>query len=322
MWKLLLKRLALFPLVLAVIYTGTFLLMMAAPGDPLVGELSKVPAEVLAEQRKLYNLDGPWYQQYWQYVRQAAVSTAHGRLQLGYSIYYKGKPVAEVIGLTPETWSGGAMATSLTLGLLSLALAVLVGVHVGTWSAVRQNRLADHAALAACVVGISLPSFIVGALLIWLLGVALPVFPIGDWGTLRGMVLPAVTLSLPYMAYVARLMRAGMLDVLEEDYIRTARAKGLSQRVVVHKHAFKLAFLPVLSFLGPAAAAILTGSFVVEQLFAIPGIGQHFTLSVLNRDQPMILGTVLVYAVLLVSFNLLVDVAYLFVDPRIREAKP
>ena len=155
---------------------------------------------------------------------------------------------------------------------------------------------------------------------LWLglaLAVVLPIFPVGGWGRLEQMILPALALSLPFTAYIARLMRAGMLDVLGSDYIRTARAKGLAEREVVYKHAFKPAFLPVLSFLGPAAASILTGSFVIEQLFAIPGIGRHFVLSVLHRDQPLIIGTVLLYAVLLVTFNLVVDVAYLFVDPRI-----
>lgn len=315
---LLIRRLLQFPLVLAAIYVATFSLIAAAPGDPLIGADSKVPPEVLAEQRKLYGLDRPWYVQGVRYPWATLTHLARGEVYLGRSIQYKGKPVAEILGLTSATWSTGAMRASLTLGALALALAVLGGVHLGVWAAARQNRTADHLSMGLAVVGVSVPPFVTGALLIMLLAIVIPIFPVGGWGRVSQMVLPAVTLSLPFAAYIARLMRAGMLDVLGSDYIRTARAKGLSERKVIYHHAFKLAFLPVLSFLGPATAAILTGSFVVEKLFAIPGIGQHFTNSVLSRDRQLILATVLVYAALLVTFNLLVDLAYLVVDPRIR----
>lgn len=321
MGKILARRLLQFPLVLALVYSATFALIAVAPGDPLLGEQSKVPPEVRQQQRKLFGLDKPWYVRYWQYPEAIARSAGRGELQLGYSIYYSGKPVSEILGLTAETWSAGAMRTSLTLGALALSVAVLVGVNVGLWAGARQNRALDHVAMGISVVGVSLPPFVVGTLLIAVFSIGLGLFPVGGWGGPRQMVLPALTLSLPFMAYIARLMRASVLDVLGADYIRTARAKGLAERRVIYKHAFKLAFLPVLSFLGPAAAAVMTGSFVVERLFAVPGMGEHFTLSVLNRDQPLILGTVLVYAVLLVTFNLAVDLAYAFVDPRIgREA--
>jgi oligopeptide transport system permease protein len=315
---LLIRRVLTFPLVLATVYIITFALIAAAPGDPLIGADSKVPPEVRAEQGKLYGLDQPWYVQGVRYPWATLTRLARGEVYLGRSIQYKGKPVAEILGVTGATWSTGAMRTSLTLGLLALTLAVLIGIHLGVWAAVRQNRAADHLSMGLAVVGISVPPFVTGSLLILLLAIAVPIFPVGGWGRLSQMVLPAITLSLPFAAYIARLMRAGMLDVLGSDYIRTARAKGVDERGVVYRHAFKLAFLPVLSFLGPAAAAILTGSFVVEKLFAIPGIGQHFTNSVLNRDRQLILATVLVYAALLISFNLLVDLAYLVVDPRIR----
>lgn len=317
MGKLLARRLMQFPLVVAVIYTVTFVLIVTAPGDPLTGADTKLSAQTLKLLRAQYGLDKPWYVRYGDYAWNFASSATHGELNLGKSLYYSDKPVAEVMGLTAGTWHDGAMRTSLTLGLLSLGLAVLVGVNVGVWSAVRQNSLADHVALAATLVGVSLPTFVTGAMLIWLFALAIPILPGGGWGSVPTLVLPTLTLSLPFMAYIARLMRAGMLDVLNADYVRTARAKGLGERTVIYKHAFKLAFLPVLSYLGPAAAAILTGSFVVEQLFDVPGIGRHFVLSVMNRDQPLVIGTVLVYAVLLVSFNLLVDMAYMLVDPRI-----
>jgi oligopeptide transport system permease protein len=299
----------------------TFALMAAAPGDPLVGDRTKVQPEVLEQMRQRYRLDKPWPVQMAYYAQAAAAGLLHGRIDLGNSIQFKGKPVAEMLGLTAATWSAGALKVSLTLGLLALSLAVLAGVHLGIWAAVRQNRLTDHLCMAVSVVGVSLPSFVTGAVLIMLLALLVPIFPVGGWGRLSQMILPAITLSLPFAGTIARLMRAGMLDVLGSDFIRTARAKGAPERAIIYRHAFKLAFLPVLSFLGPAAAAVLTGSFVVEQLFAVPGIGQHFTASVLHRDYPVILATVLVYAVLLITFNLLVDLAYFFVDPRIRQGE-
>ncbi len=216
----------------------------------------------------------------------------------------------------------GALKTSLTLGLLSLSFALAVGMNLGIWAAARQNKLTDHLCMAISVVGISLPTFVTGAVFIMVLALLIPIFPVGGWGSVSQMILPAITLSLPFLATIARLMRAGMLDVLGGDFIRTARAKGVSEHNVIYRHAFKLAFLPVLSFLGPAAAAVLTGSFVVEQLFAVPGIGQHFVTSVLHRDYPVILATVLVYATLLILFNLLVDLAYFWVDPRISQEGP
>lgn len=319
MYGPLVRRLVQFPIVLALIYTVTFALISLAPGDPLIGENSKVPPEVLAQQRKLYRIDGPWHEQYLDYAGQALRSAARGELVLGYSIEYRGKPVAEILGLTPTTWRRGAMRTSLTLGGLALAIAVALGVNAGVIAAVRRNRLADHLVMAGSVLGVSLPTFVIGALLIWLLAIRAGWFPVGGWGDIRQMVLPAGTLAAPFAAYIARLTRASMLDTLSADYVRTARAKGVSEPRVIYRHALRLAFLPVLSYLGPAAAAIMTGSFVVERLFAIPGIGEHFTRSVLNRDQPLILGTVLVYSALLVTMNLIVDLLYVAVDPRIRQ---
>lgn len=317
MWSRLARRVIQLPVVIWVVYTVTFLLMSAAPGDPLIGEESKVPREVLEQQRRIYGLDQRWYVRYVSYARAFFVAAGHGRIELGRSIRYKGKPVAALLGVTAETWPTGALKTSLTLGVMALALAVLVGLNLGMLAGTHQNRLADHITMGVSVVGVSLPPFVTGSLLILALAVTVPFLPVGGWGRPGQMVLPAVTLSLPFAAYIARLMRAGLVDTLASDCIRTARAKGLPESRVIYHHAFRLAFLPVLSFLGPATASILTGSFVVEQLFAVPGIGRHFVHSVLHRDYPLILGTVLLYAILLVTFNLLVDVAYLFVDPRI-----
>jgi oligopeptide transport system permease protein len=196
---------------------------------------------------------------------------------------------------------------------------VLVGVGIGTLAAVRRDGVLDWTSLSISLVGISLPSFVTAALL--LLFSSMPsmqgIFSIGSWGRPADVVLPGLALSLAPMAYIARLTRASMLDILGADYVRTARAKGLSKSTVVWKHCLKNAFVPVLSYLGPAAAVTLTGSFVVEKVFNIPGLGQHFVNSVLNRDQTLILGVVMVYSLFLLCFNLLVDIAYALVDPRI-----
>jgi oligopeptide transport system permease protein len=184
-------------------------------------------------------------------------------------------------------------------------------------SAVHRGGGLDWFSLALVLLGISLPSFISAALLLSIFAGWLKWFPVGGWGSLQDMILPGLALSLAPMAYIARLTRVSMIDVLSSDYVRTARAKGLSRSVVIWKHCLRNAFLPVLSYLGPAAAATLTGSFVVEKVFSIPGLGQHFVNSIQNRDRTLILGTVMVYSVLLLTFNLLVDLAYALVDPRI-----
>ncbi len=313
------RRLLLFPVVLLAIYTATFALAVVAPGDPLSNADGKMAPETVRELRARFGLDQPWHVQYWRYLRHTASAAVDGELDLGPSMVYRDRPVAEILGLTPASWPTGALKVSLTLGLLALALAVGVGMELGILAARRQHSWADHLTMGVSVAGLSLPPFVVGAGLILLFAILIPIFPVGGWGSLRQMVLPAVTLSLPFAAYIARLMRAGMLDVLGADYVRTARAKGLGERAVIYKHAFKLAFLPVLSYLGPATAAVLTGSFVVESLYAVPGIGRYFVESVISRDQYMILGTVLVYSVLLVGLNLVVDLLYVAVDPRIRE---
>jgi len=191
-------------------------------------------------------------------------------------------------------------------------------VPVGVVSAVKRNSWFDVWSLALVLIGVSLPTFVTGTALLLLFAMALQWLPVGGWGQLAQLPLPALTLSLPFMAYIARLTRLGMLDVLGSDYIRTAQAKGVAPRQVVWKHALKNAFLPVLSYLGPALAMAMTGSFVIEKLFNIPGLGQHFVNSVLNLDRGLIMGTVLVYSALLVAMNLLVDLCYALVDPRVR----
>jgi oligopeptide transport system permease protein len=299
--KVILYRLLQFPLILAVIYVLTFLLAWVAPGDPFQSERNMDPAvkQALAEQ---FHADNPWtFLTYypWQIIRHQ---------DFGRSMQYRDFGVNDIIG--------AALPISVTLGLFALTIGLAAGVGLGTLAAVRRGGVWDWLSLSLALAGISLPSFVVAAVL--LMGASFTnKLSVGGWGGLGNVILPGLALSLAPMAYIARLTRVSMLDVLGADYVRTARAKGLGKGLVVWKHCLRNAFLPVLSYLGPAAATTLTGSFVVEQVFNIPGLGQHFVNSVLNRDRTMILGVVLVYSAFLLSFNLLVDLAYSWVDPRI-----
>jgi oligopeptide transport system permease protein len=302
MGKFITIRLLQFPLVLAVIYLVTFFLVWVAPGDPFTRTDKKLPPAVVAEMKRRLHAEH-WYSFLAHYPAQAVVG------DFGQSFVYEEWPVSKIIR--------DALPVSMSLGLFALLIAVYVGVAIGTVAAVRRGGAFDWFSLSVALIGISLPSFVTGSILFALFCGDLHWFPIGTWGSLRDLVLPGLALSLAPMAYIARLTRVAMIDMLSSDFIRTARAKGLSRRMVVWKHALKNAFLPVLSFLGPAAAATLTGSFIVEKVFNIPGLGQHFVNSVLNRDQTLILGTVMTYSIFLLTFNLLVDVAYAFVDPRI-----
>jgi oligopeptide transport system permease protein len=295
-------RLLQFPLILAVIYLITFFLVWVAPGDPFNRTDRQLSAEAKAAIKKRMHAEH-WTQ---------------------FLAYYPGQMLKGNLGpsMTHEEWTvnrivGGALPVSVTLGLFSLTVAVYAGVGIGCLAAVRRGGVFDWFSLSVALIGISLPSFVTGSVLFAAFSVQIKLFPIGTWGSVRDLVLPGLALSLAPMAYIARLTRVAMIDVLSSDYIRTARAKGLSRRVVIWKHALKNAFLPVLSDLGPAAAATLTGSFVIEKVFNIPGLGQHFVNSVLNRDQTLILGTVMVYSVFLLTLNLAVDVGYALVDPRI-----
>ncbi len=307
MTRLLVSRLVQLPLLLIVIYTVTFILAWLAPGNPLEREGRKPPPQVQEAMRSKYNLDDPWAF-YVQYLigREGGGGVIRG--DFGPSLFYTDWRVSEIIA--------DSLPVSVQLGTAAILLALVIGVTAGVTGAVRRGRAIDHATLAVALIGVSLPTFVTGAVLLLVFCLLLGWLPVG-WGTARQMILPAITLSLPFAAYIARLTRLGMLDVLSSDFIRTARAKGLSERRVIFGHALKVAFLPVLSFLGPAAAAAMTGSFVVEQVFNIPGMGQHFVNAVQNKDLMLIMGVVLVYATILIVFNLMVDIAYTFVDPRI-----
>ncbi|MEW6197620.1 MAG: ABC transporter permease [Planctomycetota bacterium] len=304
-----LRRLATFPLLLALIYGSAVLLIMAAPGEGLESGERELPPEVLAAKRVAYNYDQPWWQRYfWTWPKRLMWDgdlPAH---------QYEDWTVVEILR--------SALPVSLQLGLLALCLAVLLGLTGGVVAVAFRGRWLEHLSVGLCLVGISLPTFVIGAALLIVVGLWLRAVPVGGWGRPAQALLPAITLALPYAAYIARLTRAALLDAYAEDFIRTARAKGLSETRVLLDHALPHALLPVLSYLGPASAAIFTGSFVVEKVFSVPGMGTHVVESIHNRDQSLILATVMVYAVLLAGFNLLVDLLYGLVDPRIRVGAP
>ena len=311
MTRYLLWRLAQFPLVLAAIYLLAFLLVWVAPGSPFQPERKLNPL-VEAQLKRQYHAESAW-----QFLAYYPAGMLRG--DLGPSMSHQGWSVGQIIG--------GALPISITLGLFALTLATLVGCGLGTAAAIGRGGPLDLLGVSVALVGISLPGFVTAGLLVAVLSDGLGWFPGGGWGGqgwdgLRHILLPGVALSLAPMAYIAQLTRVSMLDVLGDDYVRTARAKGLAKSAVVWRHCFRNAVLPVFTYLGPAAAAALTGSFVVEKVFNVPGLGQHFVDGVVNRDQTLILGTVMVYSFFLLGLNLLVDVGYAFIDPRIDLAAP
>ena len=282
-----------------------FLMVHAAPGGPFDDE-RVLPADVEANIAAAYHLDDPLPKQFVRYLGGLVTG------DLGPSYRYRDYTVAELIG--------SAFPLSLKLGAMAMALALVIGVTAGTEAALRQGTRFDRFVMGFSMTGISIPVFVIAPVLVLLFAVKLQWLPAG-WSGASGMgryVLPVITLALPQIAYIARLTRASMIDVLGRDFIRTARAQGLGTRTVVRVHALKPAMLPVLSYLGPAIAAILTGSVVVEEIFGIPGLGQFFVRGALNRDYTLVLGIVVFYATLIISLNLLVDILYGAIDPRVR----
>lgn len=298
-----LRRLAALPLVLFCVATLSFFLMRFAPGGPFDAERSLPPA-VERNIRAKFHLDEPLWQQYLRYL--GAVC----RGDLGPSFKYRDRTVNDLIG--------EAFPVSLALGLFAMSIATSAGVALGVAAAVRKNTAVDYGAMAAAMVGISVPSFVLAMALLMVFGFWLRVLPVAGWGSPWHAILPGLTLAAGPTAYVARLMRASMLEELGRDYIRTARAKGLSEAAVVLRHGLRNSILPVVSFLGPCAAAVLTGSVVVEKIFAVPGLGTHFVNGALNRDYTLVMGLILLYSGLLVVFNLAADLALAWLDPRIR----
>ena len=296
------KRLLWMALTLWIVFTVTFVLMKAVPGGPLDRERQLDP-QIEANLKARYHLDEPLWQQYLRELGNAA------RFDLGYSFRMSDFTVNEVIA--------EGLPISASLGIAALFFALSLGLTAGIVSAVRRQTVLDVSLMALATVGIALPNFVVAGIAIILFVFLIPLFPAAGWGTLPHLVLPAFCLGAPYAAYIARLTRTGMLDVLSQDYIRTAYAKGLSTPAVVLRHALRPALMPVVSFLGPAIAGILTGSLVVEKIFAIPGLGIHFVEAAIQRDYTLSMGVVLVYTALLYVMNLLVDFSYALLDPRI-----
>lgn len=314
MLSLIAKRLIQLPFIVLAVYTITFVLAWLIPGNPLENpEGRRPPPEIIAAMEQQYDLADP-VDFYFSYLGNAtglswALGLADRPFDLGPSLQQQDWTVNEILM--------DGIPVSLVLGFTAILLATVIGLGAGIVGGLRPQSLSDVATQGVALVGISLPSFVTGAALLIVFAAWLRWFPVGGWGTPADLVLPAITLSLPFAAYISRLVRFGMLEQMATDHARTARAKGLSERGVAIRHALKNAFLPVLSYLGPATAIALTGSFVVEKVFAVPGIGQHFVDGVLAKDLTLIMGVVLVYSTLLVLFNLAVDVLYRWVDPRI-----
>jgi oligopeptide transport system permease protein len=288
--------------ILFCVITITFFLVRLMPGGPFDRE-RKLPEHIEKQLLAKYKLDGPLSEQYINYLG----DLLHGDLRL--STKYRSRSVNEILA--------DSLPVSGLLGGIAFCAATLGGVFLGSLAAAKQHTWIDRNAMLAALFAISLPPFVIGPLLVLVFAIYIPLLPVGGWGNLQSLILPSITLAAPYTAYIARLTRASMLEVLTQDYIRTARAKGLSENAVIYKHALRVAILPVVSFLGPLAANLLTGSIVVESIFSIPGAGGFFVNSVLNRDGFLLAGVVIVYCTLLVFFNLVVDVLYGFLDRRI-----
>jgi ABC-type dipeptide/oligopeptide/nickel transport system permease component len=282
----------------------TFALAHAVPGGPFDQEKA-LPPEIIANLEKYYGLDKPVWRQYLDYI--GGIVT---RFDFGPVYSSRSRRVNDIFA--------DHLPVSAQLGVVSMAIALFIGIPLGIVAALKQNTIWDYLGIGVAIFGVSVPNIVLGPLLILIFALTLDWLPVAGWGTPAKMIMPSFALGTAYAARIARLTRASMLQVIREDYIRTARAKGLQERVVMVRHALKNAFIPVATILGPMFAAVVTGTFVVEQIFAIPGMGKFFITSVTNRDYPVVMGTILLYAVFLVLANLAVDVTYAFLDPRIR----
>ena len=289
-----------------VVITITWGLVRLAPGNFYISE-KNIPPAIEKNIREKYGLDKPWYQQYgrtlWNIVR---------HFDFGTSLKYEGQSVNGIIARS--------LPVSATVGILAYLLALVVGVVTGSIAALHANSRRDYASMTVAMLGISIPNFVLGPILVLVFSLSLYWLPPSRWNGFpsRNIILPILTLSGLYMAYIARLTRAGLLEVLRSDYIRTARAKGLSERQVVMRHALRGGLLPVVSYTGPALALLITGTVVVERIFVLPGLGNYFIQASLNRDEPLIIGIVAFIAIALLLMNLVVDIAYAYLDPRIR----
>ena len=289
--------------VLWCVVTITFLLVWVAPGDPFARERN-IPETIEKQLRARYKVDGSLWQQYIDYLG----DLVRGDLRI--SMKFRDRSVNRLLA--------DGLPVSATLGITAFLLATTIGVWLGSLAAVRQHTWIDAGAMFGALALISIPTFVTGPLLALILGIWLGWVPVGGWSSWSSLILPAVTLAGPYTAYIARLMRSSLLEVLAQDFVRTARAKGLKESRIVYSHALKVAILPVVSFLGPLAANLLTGSLVVETIFSIPGAGAYFVQSILNSDRYLLLGVTVVYCTLLIVLNFCTDLAYIWLDRRIQ----
>ena len=306
MARYVLRRIGSALVILWVIISITFVLMHAIPGGPFTSE-KKLPPQVKASIEAKYHLDDPLWKQYADYI--GGVVTG----DLGPSYKYEGRSVNDIIG--------ESFPVSAQLGLLALCVAVVGGITAGAISAMRPNGIIDYAITFVSTLGISVPTFIIGAVLVYVVGFELGWLQGALWRGQSYMILPVLTLAAQPMAFIARLTRSGLLDVYQQEYIRTARAKGLGAWNILIRHALGNAILPVITYIGPLAASLLTGSFIVETIFAIPGLGQYFVTSIYNRDYTVILGVTVFYSTLIVVLNIIVDMIYPIIDPRVTTEK-
>ncbi|MFD2045325.1 ABC transporter permease [Ornithinibacillus salinisoli] len=305
MARYLLKRLGYIVVSLFFIITITFFLMQAAPGGPFASE-RKIPPALEEQMNEAYGLNEPLHVQYVNYLVDAIT------FDFGPSFKYVGQEVMDIIGRS--------FPYSLILGLEAIFIALAFGVLLGVIAALKHNKFGDYTAMVIAVLGISVPSFIMATILQYIFAIQLDLLPIARYESFMSTILPAIALASTPLAFIARLMRSSMLEVLNADYIKTAKSKGLGQRVVTYRHGLRNAILPVISYLGPLVVSILTGSFVIEKIFGIPGLGSEFVISITNRDYTVIMGTTVFFSVLLLISILIVDLIYGLVDPRIKVA--
>ncbi|MEE9326592.1 MAG: oligopeptide ABC transporter permease OppB [Cocleimonas sp.] len=303
MFRYTLKRIAGTIPTLFIIITIAFFMIRMAPGGPFDSERS-IPPEIAENIEQVYHLNDPLYLQYGYYLKNVLKG------DFGPSFKYQDYTVSELIKQ--------GFPVSIKLGLMAIILALIIGIALGVTAALRQNSMIDYLVMTLAMTGITIPNFVMAPVLVLIFAVFLGWLPAGGWGDLKHMILPVIALSLPQIAMVARMTRASLIETMNSPYIRTAKAKGLPPRMILLRHASKATMLPILSWLGPATAAIITGSVVVEQIFGLPGIGRHFVNGALNRDYTLVMGVVIFYGVLIIFMNLLVDLLYAWLDPRIR----
>ena len=305
MFSIFFRRLFIAVPVILIVTTITFFLIRLAPGGPFDAD-KVVPPEVLKNLNATYNLDAPVLVQYKDYM----INLAQG--DFGPSFRYPGRSVTEMI------FTG--LPTTFELAFYAILIAIFIGILSGVTAAVKRNTSLDYIPMTIAMIGICMPTFLLGPILVLIFGIYLEVLPVSGWGSLPGdKILPSITLGAAYAAYIARLSRGGMLETLNQDYIRTARAKGLSEFRVIFNHALRGGLIPVVSFLGPAMAGLIGGSFVVETIFQIPGLGRFYVEAAFNRDYTMILGTTIFFSVLIILFNLLSDLMVLLMNPQARD---